>query len=64
MRSQFVTAKLKIYIIEKEKMKDKMNKLIVKDDERIENLIYEIRDKQVVLDSDLARLYGCVNDQK
>lgn len=64
MRSQFVTAKLKIYIIEKEKMKDKMNKLIVKDDERIENLIYEIRGKQVVLDSDLARLYGCVNDQK
>lgn len=45
-------------------MKDKMNKLIVKDDERIENLIYEIRGKQVVLDSDLARLYGCVNDQK
>lgn len=41
-----------------------MNKLIVKDDERIENLIYEIRGKQVVLDSDLARLYGCVNDQK
>jgi len=64
LRSQFVTAKLKIYIIEKEKMKDKMNKLIVKDDERIENLIYEIRGKQVVLDSDLARLYGCVNDQK
>lgn len=45
-------------------MKDKMNKLIVKDDERIENLIYEIRGKQVVLDSDLARLYGCVNGPK
>jgi len=45
-------------------MKDKMNKLIVKDDERIENLIYEIRGTQVVLDSDLARLYGCVNGLK
>ena len=41
-----------------------MNKLIVKDDERIENLIYEIRGKQVMLDSDLARLYGCVNGPK
>lgn len=30
----------------------------------IENLIYEIRGKQVMLDSDLARLYGCVNGTK
>ena len=31
---------------------------------KIENLIYEIRGKQVVLDSDLARLYGCKNGTK
>ncbi len=30
----------------------------------IENLIYEIREKQVMLDSDLARLYGCKNGTK
>ena len=30
----------------------------------IENLIYEIRGKQVMLDSDLARLYGCKNGTK
>ena len=35
-----------------------MNELVVKENEKIENLIYEIRGKQVMLDSDLARLYG------
>ena len=35
-----------------------MNNLIIKDNEKIESLIYEIRGKQVMLDSDLARLYG------
>ncbi len=30
----------------------------------IENLIYEIRDKQVMLDSDLAKLYHCKNGTK
>ena len=34
-----------------------MNDLIVKDEVMIENLIYEVRGKQVMLDSDLARLY-------
>jgi len=34
-----------------------MNDVIVKDDVVIENLIYEVRGKQVMLDSDLARLY-------
>ena len=33
-----------------------MNEIIVKDE--IENMIYEIRGKQVMLDSDLARLYN------
>ncbi len=35
-----------------------MNELMVKDNIKIENIIYEIRDKQVMLDSDLARLYN------
>ena len=30
----------------------------------IENMIYEIRGKQVMLDSDLAKLYGCKNGTK
>ena len=28
-------------------------------EEKIENMIYEIRGRQVMLDSDLARLYEC-----
>lgn len=32
--------------------------------EKIENMIYEISGKQVMLDSDLARLYGCKNGTK
>ena len=31
---------------------------------KIENLIYEIRGKQVMLDSYLAKLYGCKNGTK
>ena len=34
-----------------------MNDLIVKEDIKIENMIYEVRGKQVMLDSDLAKLY-------
>lgn len=30
----------------------------------IENMIYEIRGKQVMLDRDLAQLYGCQNGTK
>ena len=41
-----------------------MNELIIKDNLKIENLIYEIRGKQVMLDSDLAVLYGCRNGTK
>ena len=40
-----------------------MNNL-VKDETNIENLIYEIRGVQVMLDSDLAKLYECVNGTK
>ena len=38
-----------------------MNEIIEID---IENLIYEIRGKQVMLDSDLAKLYQCKNGTK
>ncbi len=41
-----------------------MNQSIVKEDILIENLIYEIKGKQVMLDSDLARLYDCKNGTK
>ncbi len=39
-------------------MKDLIN------EEKIENMIYEIRGKQVMLDSDLARIYKCKNGTK
>ena len=41
-----------------------MNDIIVKDDIKIEDLIYEIRGRAVMLDSDLAKLYGCKNGTK
>ena len=34
-----------------------MNDIVLKQEEKIENLIYEIRGKQVMLDTDLAKLY-------
>ena len=40
-----------------------MNELIVKET-KIEDMIYEIRGKQVMLDFDLAKLYGCKNGTK
>ncbi|MBQ8891509.1 MAG: ORF6N domain-containing protein [Bacilli bacterium] len=41
-----------------------MNDVSVKDKAVIEKLIYEIRGVQVILDSDLAMLYECVNGTK
>lgn len=41
-----------------------MNELIEKDILKIEDMIYEIRGKQVMLDSDLAKLYECTNGTK
>ena len=41
-----------------------MNEVVTKEDIKIENMIYEIRGKQVMLDSDLARLYECANGTK
>ena len=37
---------------------------LVKEKINIEDLIYEIRGVQVMLDSDLARLYECANGTK
>jgi len=41
-----------------------MNKIITKENIKIEDMIYEIRGKQVMLDSDLAKLYECKNGTK
>lgn len=41
-----------------------MNEVITKGEVEIGNLIYEIRGKQVMLDSDLAGLYECANGTK
>ena len=41
-----------------------MNDVIIQDEIKIENLIYEIRGKYVMIDSDLALLYGCKNGTK
>ena len=41
-----------------------MNEVLVKDDIKVEDMIYEIRGKYVMLDSDLAELYGCTNGTK
>lgn len=41
-----------------------MNNIAVKKEEKLTNLIYEIRGKQVMLDSDLARIYECANGTK
>ena len=41
-----------------------MNDVIQKNKKNIEDMIYEIRGKQVMLDSDLANLYECTNGTK
>ena len=41
-----------------------MHDIVKKEEIVIEDLIYEIRGKQVMLDSDLARLYECANGTK
>ena len=41
-----------------------MNEVTTDEEEKIEDLIYEIRGVQVMLDSDLARLYQCKNGTK
>ena len=41
-----------------------MEDILVKDDIKVENMIYEVRGKYVMLDSDLALLYECKNGTK
>ena len=41
-----------------------MSEILVKDDIKVENMIYEVRGKYVMLDFDLARLYECKNGTK
>ena len=41
-----------------------MDNNVLEDKVKIEDLIYEVRGKQVMLDSDLARLYECTNGTK
>lgn len=41
-----------------------MNKLVLKETLNIENLIFEVRNTPVILDSDLAKLYKCTNGTK
>lgn len=41
-----------------------MNEIIIKNNIKIEDMIYEIRGKQVMLDFDLAKLYECKNCTK
>lgn len=53
------TLKWKILKIREKKIMEKV--IGVKN---IEKLIFEVRGKQVMLDSDLARLYGCKNGTK
>ena len=41
-----------------------MNEIMGKEDIKIEDMIYEIRGVQVMIDSDLAKLYKCTNGTK
>ena len=41
-----------------------MNELQVINNQEIEDMIYEVRGKQVMLDSDLAKIYRCKNGTK
>lgn len=59
---------LRVYLFEGEmypfcmERKNYMNDILK--EEKIENMIYEVRGKQVMLDSDLAILYECKNGTK
>ena len=47
---------LKINQFRNQRKDDIMNNIMVSDNIKIENMIYEIRGKKVMLDSDLAKL--------
>ena len=41
-----------------------MKDVVLDEKTKVEDMIYEIRGKQVILDSDLAKLYKCTNGTK
>ena len=49
---------LKINQFRNQRNDDKVNNIVVSNNIKIENMIYEIRGKKVMLDSDLAKLYN------
>ena len=49
---------LKINQFRNQRKDDKVNNIVVSNNIKIENMIYEIRGKKVMLDSDLAKLYN------
>ena len=49
---------LKINQFRNQRNDNKVNNIVVSDNIKIENMIYEIRGKKVMLDSDLAKLYN------
>ena len=52
-----------LFVIIKE-LKEALNIEEIAKEKEIENMIYEIRGKQVMLDSDLAKIYKCANGTK
>lgn len=41
-----------------------MQEIVEQENIRIEDMIYEVRGIQVMLDADLARVYKCINGTK
>ena len=41
-----------------------LNEVVVNDNKKIEDMIYEIRGKHVMLDFDLSKVYDCKNGTK
>jgi len=65
LKSKATVEKVKIINdLFREYKQDKMSFALDLREENIKTMIYEIRGKQVMLDSDLARLYDCLNGTK
>lgn len=61
---EYINGRIINATVEKERTDKYYVSVIVEEREKVENLIYEIRGVQVMLDSDLARLYECTNGTK
>lgn len=57
LRSQFVTSKIEVYMAKKVQEKSVAIIPVTADTKDVKSLIHVIRDKQIMLDSDLAMLY-------